>query len=124
MGGLDVWILRGDMTLKKKSMASDESHIHHGDGCYLNIMGSGLKDPEGKTPPVLLFQEGNTVPKGAQRSGDDLMEKVFTVPDLKATAKASRGGSGINWGKYFNLKTLPFILIGIAVLAYFATGGK
>ena len=121
MPDLDVIILCANMDEKHKTMASHESHVHYGDGCYLNILGAGLKDPKGIAPPFLLFQEGNAIPKAAQRADDDLIEKTFTVPQLKAVGSV-HGGPGINWGKYINLKTIPFIILGVAVLAYLLSG--
>lgn len=122
MPKLDVIILCSNMELKKEKMSSSDTHLHYKHGCYLNIMGSGLKSPDGMTPPFLLFQEGNTLPFACERADDDLMEKTYTVPRLRAVAKA-RGGTGLNLGKYLNVKTLPIIFIALIILWAFATGG-
>ncbi len=126
MGSLDAWILCGNMEVKKKSVDSSESHFHHGPGnsSYVYVAGSGQKDPDGIEPPVLTYQEGMCAPLGCQNAGDYLQEVLHTIPVLRATATMYGGSAGVSWGKYFNRKTFPIIIVVLAVLAYFLTGGK
>ena len=126
MGDLDVIILCGNMEYKEKSISSAENHFHHGPGnsSYVHVMGAGMKDPKGIEPPVLYYQEGSCAPLGCQNAGDYLQEVLHTIPVLRATSTLFGGGGSINWGKYINKKTFPFIVVAFGVLAYFLTGGK
>lgn len=124
MSDLDVWILRSNMELKHKSIDPADNHFHEGGAnkSYANITGSGFKDPTGKESPWLIYQENNCIPFGCQRADDDLEEILHTIPTMKALATLYGGGSSIDWGKYLNMKTIPFIVIGVIILYYFVQG--
>lgn len=140
MGGINVLMLRRDFTVIKKRIRSKASHTHYGNGSYLNMEGGILATQDHRAPPVLIFQEGNAVPKGVNistkvptKAGDqpqvsDPWESVkwgtWYTPMLRGLNRERHGKALINFGKWFNLKTFPFWLIGLALLAHFLGGGS
>ena len=146
MGGINVLILRRDFTIAKKKINSKESHVHFGNGSYLN-MENGILIQNYKEPPVLIFQEGNAVPKSAtvpkgtitdtnistevknpsqvQNPLENIKWGTWYVPMLRGLNRQHHGKGNLmaSFGKIFNLKTLPFWIIGLAVLAQLLAGG-
>lgn len=147
MGGIKVLILRRDFTIAKKRINSKESHVHFGSGSYLNMENGILATQDYREPPVLIFQEGNAVPKGAAAVTDSPTETgnptrgetpqqkqnplenvkwgTWYIPMLRGLNRQHHGRGNLlaSFGKIFNLKTLPFWIIGGAVLAQLLSGG-
>lgn len=138
MSGIRALILRRDFTIVKKRINSGASHVHYGKGSYLNMDGAILTTSDYNNPPVLIFQEGNAVPKGViqpqqvqpqqvqpQNSLENVKWETWYIPMLRGLNRQhhGRGLFNIDFKKWFNLKTLPFWLIGLAVLAQLLTGG-
>lgn len=142
MTGINVLILRRDFTLAKKKINSNASHIHFGNGSYLNMENGILTTQNHKAPPVLIFQEGNAIPKGAINATNATkistgaessqqthpLENVkwgtWYIPMLRGLNRQRHGRGHLiaSFGKIINLKTLPFWFIGLAVLAQFLGG--
>lgn len=145
MSGINVVILRRDFTIAKKKIDSKASHAHFGNGSYLNMEGGILATQSYKDPPVLIFQEGNAVPKSATKAPAEVgnpgtenpqqaqnpLENVkwgtWYIPMLRGLNRQHHGKALLdfkNLGKWFNMKTLPFWIIGLALLAHFLSGGQ
>jgi len=143
MGGIRALILCRDFTVAKKKINSKESHVHFGNGSYLNMEKGILTTQNYKEPPVLIFQEGNAVPKGvasvSTEAGDppkvqeptiqNPLENVkwgtWYIPMLRGLNRQHHGRGNLmaSFGKIINLKTFPFWIIGLAVLAQLLGGG-
>lgn len=144
MRGINVLMLRRDFTIAKMKINSKESHVHFGDGSYLNMEKGILTTQNHKEPPVLIFQEGNAVPKGAakvstenknpteakspqqtQHPLENVKWGTWYIPMLRGLNRQHHGRGNLmaSFGKIVNLKTLPFWLIGGAVLAQLLMGG-
>ncbi|MBA7660851.1 hypothetical protein ES703_68857 [subsurface metagenome] len=147
MGGINILILCRDFTVTKKKVNSTESHVHFGNGSYLNMEGGILATQNYNEPPVLIFQEGNAVPKGVisttktpteikkptktedpqqvQNPLENVKWGTWYIPMLRGLNRQHHGRGNLmaNFGKMFNLKTLPFWIIGMAVLAQLLGGG-
>lgn len=138
-GGINVLMLRRDFTIAKMKINSKESHVHFGNGSYLNMENGILTTQDHKEPPVLIFQEGNAVPKGAASVAEVSTEAenpqrthplenvkwgTWYIPMLRGLNRERHGRGHLmaSFGKIFNLKTLPFWLIGGAVLAQLLGG--
>lgn len=146
MRGINVLILRRDFTIAKMRINSKESHVHFGNGSYLNMESGILTTQDYREPPVLIFQEGNAVPKCAvsiakvsteiknpteakspqqtQHPLENVKWGTWYIPMLRGLNRQHHGRGNLmaSFGKLFNLKTLPFWLIGGAVLAQFLGG--
>ncbi|NVM22256.1 MAG: hypothetical protein HWN68_10815 [Desulfobacterales bacterium] len=144
MGGINVLILRRDFTVARKKVNSKESHVHFGNGSYLNMEGGILTTQNFKEPPVLIFQEGNAVPQGVakvpteapnptggesspqpQNPLENVKWGTWYIPMLRGLNRRHHGRGNLiaTFGKLINLKTLPFWIIGLAVLAQLLSGG-
>ncbi len=146
MSGINVLILRRDFTIAKKKIDSKASHVHWGSGSYLNMENGILATQDYREPPVLIFQEGNAVPKGAtnatniptevknptgaenpqqkQNPLENVKWGTWYIPMLRGLNRQHHGRGNLmaTFGKLFNLKTLPFWIIGLAVLAQLLGG--
>ncbi len=147
MGGINVLILRRDFTVAKKKINSKESHVHFGNGSYLNMEGGILTTQNYNEPPVLIFQEGNAVPKGVANAAK-VPTGVENPAEAKKPQQVQNPLENVKWGTWYipmlrglnrqrhgrgnlmaifkqvvNLKTLPFWVIGLAVLAQLLSGG-
>ena len=125
MGGIKVWILRRDFRLVKKKLDSSASHLHYKNGSYLNIEQAILnksvvdeKIDELKPDPILIFQEGNAFPKSAGEVYNNIEWELWRLPKERGMHGRTHG-RGIGFGRIFNMKTMPLIIIALAVLAYF-----
>jgi len=147
MRGINVLMLRRDFTIAKMKINSKESHVHFGNGSYLNMENGILATQDYKEPPVLIFQEGNAVPKGAvgiakvstennnppkgessqqtQHPLENVKWGTWYIPMLRGLNRQHHGRGNLiaSFGKLFNLKTLPFWIIGLAVLSQLLAGG-
>jgi len=137
MGGIRVLMLRRDFTVAKKKINSNASHAHYGNGSYMNMESGILTTQNPKDPPVLIFQEGNAIPKGVppiakvptegknQPRERGPMENVkwgtWYIPMLRGLNRQRHGRGNLTaiFKTLFNLKTLPFWVIGLAVLSQF-----
>lgn len=136
MGGIRVFFLCRDFTLTRKLVGSKTNHTHHGNGSYLNKGDSILKTQDRNNPPVLIFEEGNAVPidgapksvvkivndtdKSQSRSTPHPLESIkwetWYHPMLRGLNRQRHKRGDMGLGRIFNLKTLPFWLIGFALL--------
>lgn len=144
MSGIRVIILRRDFTLARKKIDSKASHVHWGSGSYLNMEAGILATQKRDEPPVLLFQEGIATPKGVAKTPtrtEDLanierpqeplnpLEAVkwnsWYLPMLRGLNRQHHGRGNLMaiFKQVVNLKTLPFWVIGLAVLAQLLSGG-
>lgn len=130
-------MLRRDFTVTKMKIDSKSSHVHFGNGSYLN-MESAILGQSYKKPPVLIFQEGNAVPRGiasipktstepstpqqTQNPLENVKWETWYIPMLRGLNRQHHSRVSLNFGKFFNLKTLPFWLIGFALLVHFVGG--
>jgi len=143
MSGINVLMLQRDFTLSKKKVSSNASHVHFGRGSYLN-MEKGIRTTQDcNAPPVLIFQEGNAVPKGAidipevptekgnprqtqqiQHPLENVKWGAWYIPMLRGLNRQHHGGTDFMaiFKQLVNLKTLPFWLIGFALLSQFLGG--
>ncbi len=133
-------ILCRDFTIAKKKINSRESHVHYGRGSYLNMEKGILTTQNYKDSPMLIFQEGNAVSKGVasvakvsteaenshqiQNPLENVKWGTWYIPMLRGLNRQHHGRGNLiaSFGKIFNLKTLPFWVIGLAVLAQFVGG--
>lgn len=138
MGGIRVLMLRRDFTVTKMKFNSSANHVHFGKGSYLN-MESAILARGHKKPPVLIFQEGNATPKGFAKIATEPKEPkesqqkqnplenvkwdTWYIPMLRGLNRQHHSRFSLNFGKIFNKKTLPFLIIGFALLLHFASGG-
>lgn len=134
MAGIKALILRRNFTVVKKKVNSWESHLHFGNGSYLCIDTSiqnkvatikskpdCVPDPNpDKQVPTLLFQEGIATPLGKRGGIRKVAWETWYTPMMRGLHKRphKRGGFG-GLGKIFNLKTLPFWVIGLALAWHF-----
>lgn len=144
MSGINVVILRRDFTIAKKKIDSKASHVHFGSGSYLNMEGGILTTKDYNDSPVLIFQEGNAVPKGVAKAPvnapnpaagekpqqvQNPLENVkwgtWYIPMLRGLNRQRHGRGNLMaiFKQVVNLKTLPFWVIGLAVLAQLLGGG-
>lgn len=147
MGGINVMMLRRDFTIAKMKINSKASHVHFGNGSYLNMENGILTTQNYNDPPVLIFQEGNAVPRSAandakvstetknptkaenphqtQHPLENVKWGTWYIPMLRGLNRQHHGRGNLmaSFGKLFNLKTLPFWVIGLAVLSQLLLGG-
>lgn len=144
MSGINVIILRRDFTIAKKKIDSKASHVHFGSGSYLNMEAGIMTTSKHGESPIMIFQEGNAVPKGAtnvptgvgdptgieepqqaQKPLENVKWGTWYIPMLRGLNRQRHGRGDLmaTFGKIINLKTLPFWIIGLAVLAQLLSGG-
>jgi len=142
MGGIQVIFMRRDFTIVKKMIRSNVSHIHHDKGSYLNRGNAILKAADENDSPVLIFQEGNAIPMNANavKVSEDAIENVkadpnnpqlaqhpleavkwetWYIPMLRGLNRRRGDGTNFDFRRLFNLNTLPFWIIGFAMLWQF-----
>lgn len=140
MSGINVIMLRRDFTIAKMKIDSKASHVHFGNGSYLNMENGILTTQNHKEPPMLIFQEGNAVPKGAASIAkvstdaknpqqthplENVKWGTWYIPMLRGLNRQHHGRGNLiaSLGKIFNIKTILFWIIGLAVLSQLLTGG-
>lgn len=138
MGGIQVVFLRRDFTTIKKKIRSNVSHIHHDKGSYLNRGDAILKTADENDSPMLIFQEGNAIPMSAnsvkvpenannpannpqlaQHPLEAVKWETWYIPMLRGLNRRRPPGTSFEFRKLFNLSTLPFWIIGLALLWQF-----
>ncbi len=141
MSGINVLILCRDFTVTKKRISSRASHVHFGRGSYLNMESGILTTPDYRAPPVLIFQEGNAIPKGAikipevenpaegekpqqvQNPLENVKWGTWYIPMLRGLNRQRHGKGTLDFGKIFNRNTILFWIVGLIVLAQLLSGG-
>lgn len=119
-----VFLKRNFDLVDQKITKSDVSHVHYGSGSYL-VVDSGIKVQKTSEPTtVLIFQEGNAIPKGATRSADFVTWRAWWPTTLRGITGKPHFKLPLAWlGDIINIKTAPFLLIGIIILYSILSGG-
>jgi hypothetical protein len=122
MSGIKVFILRNDFDVVIKTLDSSDSHVHYRNGSYLNIDNAILRDDNGMSN--LLFQEGNAIPKGASSVIDYILWITWYLPMRRGMSGHPHGRPSFEFLKQIiNLKTLPWLIVGLAILVSLLKGG-
>lgn len=122
MSGINVFIRRNDFDLAIKTCDSSDSHVHYRNGSYLNIDNAILRDNKGSSN--LIFQENNAIPNGANSVIDHILWITWYLPMRRGMSGHPHGKASFGFlTQIINRKTLPWLVIGLAVLVSLLKGG-
>lgn len=122
MGGINIVILRRDFEIARTKIKSSDNHAHYGNGSYLNIENAITKDA--KNEPVLIFQEGIADPKGATDVGKHVLHDTWLLPTMRGMHNKPHHRASFGFlTEIINRKNLPWIVVGLALLAALLKGG-
>jgi len=122
MGGINIVILRRDFEIARTKINSADTHAHYGNGSYLNIENAIVKNT--MLEPMLMFQEGIAPPKGATDVEKHILHDTWLLPTMRGMHNKPHHRPSFGFLKeIINRKTLPWLIIGLAVLASLLKGG-
>lgn len=121
---ISVFILNRDHTLTVKKVVRGERLFKYAGGKYAISMTAELvRKHSAKVEPMLVYREGNAAPWGV-KDKTEITRFTWRKRTLQQLSGMGPGFKFPQWAKsIFSIKTLPVILIALALLYHFLGGG-